>query len=625
MSKTVSRLPLERLTALDLLMTQSAAQKMTTRAVKWAHRFTGRFGNRGMSTEIAIPSGKAVCLGGLEVGIFNPTTIAVGAGQLLLGGQSTTTLTRPATYTFQDPVPFSTPAVPEPDNDAARIFDNAYDRTIPFTFGPVLGAGEWWMVYATISTTTTETDTNRKVYNQTTGVWDAATQAKVSKNLLTFGIVRGMSLSGFPAIPANSYTLAAIFVQSGEANLANAMVFDMRYSPEPSLEPNEVGGCWRVRETGSGATLLGNLWATHRGERLSFRTGIEMRIYDLCSPGATWDAAATGSTPKLAWIYLARASNGLVPRMKQRGAGGTGTSSDTEHNMYADGVLVFSPVPPTIGIGAAHNKTSGQWDLTNSASIPLPSYALSSPTAPLAYPFEGQSVAAGDAICVGMATYNGLSGGSKPTILAMNVTPDGWARGRSIWVASRGSIAANPIANATATYPVGQVVLEAARGVTAGGMNVPIDGVELAHAGLYNATSIIWSDGLTTGNGAATVSKISDRFTTAFASRAETTVPVEDGSYSGTVPSTNDDVAIVAVRFPYGVPLFVGLRQRVAGGGPAPNPAYGRGCCNLETGSETSGGKGGGKGGGNAGRPGISGSGIFTVLSPHGVGMTTGR
>lgn len=558
MSKVVSRLPLERLTALDLLTTQHAARKMTTRAAKWEHRSTGRFGNRGMSSEIAIPSGKAICLGGLEVGVFNATTIAVGAGQLMVGGQSTTTLTRPASYTFQDPVPFSMPAVPEPDNDAARIFDNAYDRTIPFTFGVTLPHGEWWIVYATIATTTTETDINRTVFNQTTGAWDTTTQAKVIKDLLTFGIVRGNALSGFPAIPASSYALAAIFVTSGESDLTKAMVFDMRYMPDPSLEPNEIGGCWRVRESGSGATLLGNFWANHRGERMSFRIGTETSAYDFCSPGASWDAGATGSTPKLAWIYLARASNGLVPRMKQRGAAGTGTSSDTAQNMYGDGVLVISPVPPTIGIGAAHNKTSGQWDLTNSASIPLPSYAPFSfgLTAALTYNFEGQSVAAGDAICVGFATYNGLSGGSKPTILAMNVAADGWARGRSVWVCSRGSIATNPIAYATATYPAGQVVLGATRGVTAGGMNVPIDGVELAHAGLYNATSIIWSDGLTTGNGAATVSRISDRFTTAFAGQADTTVPVEDGSYSGTVPSTDDDVAICAVRLPYGVPLY---------------------------------------------------------------------
>lgn len=551
---------LERIDFLDITLPQRWARRLSTRLAKWEHRYTGLFGRGGDFTDVAGYAARPTVVGGLEIAIVDGE-ILVSPGQMLLYpsifGAPGSFAPRPASYTFQDPVPGVGPARPEGDDDATVLYDNAYFKPVPFTFGAALAVAEWWVVYAQCSTATTETDTARDVFNQVTGAWDAATQAKVKKQLIGFAIARGPSSAGFPAIPGGAIPLGAIYVRAAATDLSNACVFDLRSLRHASREPNEIGGCWSVYDFVGSKAWTGHVWAHHRGEAMEARAmGTGVLITDLCSPGATWDPTASPTAPKIAWLYLARAANGLVPRLKQRGEQELTTDAETAHNFYQAGVLVLSPVRPRLGLGPSKNETAGRWDMQSSATIALPSYYNGSDSPPIAYDYSSQAAAVGDAICVGMVVYDGISGG-KPTVRAMSVTADGWARGPGVSFRSRGDFADSPLANATVDVAGPAITLGATRALV-GGYVVPIDGVQSAHAGTYSEATILWDNGGPSGTDGTPAVYVTDRFSAAYPHALADAVVVGKGTKGGTGadPSGTASAWIEGVRLPYGRSLY---------------------------------------------------------------------
>lgn len=553
---------LERLSTLDVVLPQLWARRGLTRLAKFGRRFTGLFGRGGVATESPALFGYPTTIGGLEVGLSSGA-ILVTPGQLLvdlaagINGAIGSVVTRPNTYTFQDPQPGVTPAKPEADDDEVAIYDSAYVRDITPVFGAALAAAEWWVIYTTPATSTVETEIGRLVFNQTTGGWDATSTAKVSKNLLTFGVARGTASSGLPAIPSDSFPLAALHVPSGATNLTGAtMLFDMRQLHEPSMEPNKIGGAWVIRKVSTIPCFQGSVWAHHLGEHMEFRAGIPLPIDNICSPGATWDAAASPTAPKIAWLYLARAGNGRVPRLKQQAGAALTTNATTLHNWYGQGVLVLSPVPPRLGLGTAKNETAGRWDMQSSAAIPLPSYENTLGTPALRYPFSGQTCGTGGAICVGMLVYDGVSGG-VPSVLDVDVDAQGWMRGAAIRAQSAEFEATNPIAFAVDGSASGTVVVNVTKGQV-GSFVVPVDGVEALFKGSYIDQAVAWSDGSGTSNDdAVNGSILTDRFRASIPLPSILTYSVASGVIAGVgTPAGPGSMVITGARMPYGEPLF---------------------------------------------------------------------
>lgn len=198
--------------------------------------------------------------------------------------------------------------------------------------------------------------------------------------------------------------------------------------------------------------------------------------------------------------------------------------------------------------------------MQSSAAIALPNgYADSNPPA-ITYDFSSQVAAEGDAICVGMVVYDGISGG-KPTVKTMSVSPDGWAHGSGISTRTRGDFADNPIANATLDISGTDITVGATRGLV-GVYSVPVDGIEAVHSGAYSEATILWDNGSLTGNMGTSIIYATDRFSAAFPGVVgpgfadEITVAEGDKSGAGAMPSEPDGVWLDGVRFPCGVPLY---------------------------------------------------------------------
>lgn len=569
MTRIVDRKLLERVTALDLLFVQYASRKMSTQIAKWERRYTGLFGRGGSITDLPGANFVPTVLGGLEVSVSaGGASIRVSPGQLLYYPANPLALpgfaARPATYTFQDAAPGVTPARPEGDDDTTALYDNAFFRAIPYTFGVALAVEEWWVVYALRATSTTETDTARETFDQVTGAWVAASQAKVAKQLLIFAIARGPASAGFPALPSNAIPLGAILVPIGESDLSSARVFDLRALRHASREPNQIGGVWSVFRFVGVDFFAGHVWAHQRGEVLEARALSGVAINDICSPGATWDPAASPTAPKIAWLYLARAANGAVPRYKQYGAGGVAEDATTDHKFYQAGILVLSPVRPRLGLGPSKNETAGRWDMQSSAPIPLPSYFDSNPPGGR-YNFASQAALEGDAICVGMVVYDGISGG-KPTVLEVSVTEDGWMRGPGVSARTADDVAGNPIANGYISVAGAAIALGAGPALV-GAYAAPIDGAEAVLAGVYSEARVVWSDGSISGTDGSDFQYASVRATGAVARATGDAAIFLKGTKlgSGSMPVGVGSASISAVRLPYGRPLYT-LREAVAGG-----------------------------------------------------------
>lgn len=552
---------LERISTFDLSVPQRWARRTATRLAKHQRRYTGLYG-RG---ELIAESGgapDAIVLGGLEVFCDGGgSVLGVSAGLLLYRPLTPAPVTeaRQATFTFQDPIPGSMPAAPEPDDDSTHVlYDNAFERELTWSIASPLAANEWWVVYATLApATTTESDTGRVKFNEVTGAWDPTTTAKVLKDLLTFGIARGTASSGLPAIPSDAVAIALVHVPQTATDLSQAMIFDARPLHDPALEPNTIGGSWQVKNI-SGPNFLGHVWAHHRGEHMEFRAGTPVPISYLCSPGATWDGTASPSSPKIAWLYLARAENGSVPRLKQRGDAPLATDATSAQNVYGQGVLVVSPVRPNLGLGPSQNMTAGRWDMRSSAAIPLPSHGTLLDGIPIVYNFAGQSCPAEGAICVGMLVYDGVSGG-VPNVLLTNVDANGWMRGAAIRQASAttstGVVPNSPIARSSIVGISTQNIGFLAQTQAVGSFSVPIDALELtASVEMPSGVALACDDGQFIGASASGYV----RFRSSVQLPGGATVGLDNG---GLTPSGVADPAafaagITAVRMPYGTPLY---------------------------------------------------------------------
>jgi hypothetical protein len=429
----IVRYLLERLTALDLNLMQRFQRRDLARV---AEGFAMRraLGVRGSGLGDSLDPGRirGRCLRGLEVVWASGWQVDVTAGAMLIDWTAGSNATRPGSWT-------------------GTYEDDDYPRCVGIlplgaTVSPASPPGgalpgyEYWLVYATASEATVETDTARRVFNEGTGVYDVASAAKVKQQQLTITVLRSSvdSPPNFAGVPSNGIVLALLYVPSGATNLADAVFFDCRKLPELAPGPNRIGGCWQFSHEGqlSGTynqtIFLGRAWARLGNELLGVRAySSAIQVGDLAEPGATWDATASPSTPKIAWLYLCK-PGGYVPRPVRRGAYPLGHHPTLQADgVQVDGALVLSPTPPRIGAGvnAAEAARSGlRWDLRPSANLTLPGWARGD----LAYRYQNLSVTPDDAICIGLYRYTDVDG--VPLLVgSQHVDQDGWVRGSAIF------------------------------------------------------------------------------------------------------------------------------------------------------------------------------------------------
>jgi len=433
MSSRIVRYLLERLTALDLNLMQRFQRRELSRVLSGSSVLRG-LGIRGStladSKDHAPMEGRN--LGGLEVTYSSAWTVSVSAGAMLLSWTAPSDETRPGTWSGKVEA-----------DDHARIVGvlpattTAAPSSAP---GGALAQYEYWLVYATVSEATIETDSSRRVFNEGTGVYDAAGAAKVKQAKLALTVLRGSGNSPPPysSVPAGGIVLAQLYVPVGATDLSAAVIFDCRRVPELAPGPNRVGGCWQFSTEGQIASpynetvFLGRVHARLGGELLGARAYASgLTVGKLAEPGATWDGTASTSTPKIAWLYLCKVG-GYVPRPVRRGAVPLAHDGGyTADSTLLDGALVLSPTPPRIGasVTAAEGPKSGlRWDLRPSASLTLP--GLSNGT--MDYQYSGLTVSADDAICVGFYRYSDVDSGTPVLHGSLHVDEQGWVRGSAI-------------------------------------------------------------------------------------------------------------------------------------------------------------------------------------------------
>lgn len=432
MSSRVVRYLLERVTALDLNLMGRFARRETNRAAEGLSQLRG-LGPRGSAGADNLDLGyqRGRCLLGLETTWTSGWGLRVSAGALLLSIAGDIE-TRPGTWSGR--------IERDDHNRAVGVLPQDTTATPASTPGGALAQYEYWLVYATLSEVTVETDSARKVFNEGTGVFDSASAAKVKQHQLALTVLRsaGNSPPDFTSVPAGGVVIALAYVPVGATDLSGAVIYDCRKLPELAPGPNRVGGAWQFSFEGeisspyAQTVFLGRVHARLAGELLGARAyASAIQVGDLAEPGATWDAGAAPSTPKIAWLYLTKVG-GVVPRPVRRGSSNLGhNGSYLAESVILDGGLVLSPTPPRIGasVTAAEAPKSGlRWDLRPSAALTLPGFQRGD----LPYRYQGLSVPQADAICVGFIRYTGVDSGTPKLVGSLHVDELGWMRGSSI-------------------------------------------------------------------------------------------------------------------------------------------------------------------------------------------------
>lgn len=429
----ITRYLLERLTALDLNLMQRFGRRELSRALAGSSvlRCLGIRGSTLADSRDRAPM-EGRNLGGLEVTYSAGWTVSVSAGAMLLSWTAPGDETRPGTWSGK---------VEADDHPRVVGVLPATTTAVPASSpGGALTQYEYWLVYATVSEATIESDSSRRLFNVGTGVFDAASAAKVKQAKLALTVLRGAGNSPPPygSVPAGAVVLAQLFVPVGATNLSEAVIFDCRRLPELAPGPNRVGGAWQFSTEGqivapySETVFLGRVHARLGGELLGARAYASgLTVGKLAEPGASWDGTASPSTPKIAWLYLCKVG-GYVPRPVRRGA-----SPLAHHPSYLadstllDGALVLSPTPPRIGasvIAAEGPKSGLRWDLRPSASLSLPGFSNGT----MDYQYSGLTTTADNAICVGFYRYTGVDGATPLLHGSLHVDEEGWMRGSSI-------------------------------------------------------------------------------------------------------------------------------------------------------------------------------------------------
>lgn len=428
----VNRAVLERVTALDL----NLFQRFPAREHNAALRLMSRQRRNSVSGSISASQevDRTVCLGGLEVKYTSGSTVQITAGKMMASNVgSEITETRPGTYS---------PSPVEPDTDRFEVATLAATTTVaPASPLGTASGNEWWIVYVTAAETTVESDSARVVFNETTGVFDATTAAKVKRWTLTPGVLRGSAGDTITTVagglPANSEMIAWVWVPSGATSLSNALFFDVRKLVDPNA-PNACGGRGRygydgtpdftnrlIAPTSDTETFNGHFWARIKGQALQavcpYGAGVSaLKIKD---PGATWDSGASPTAPKVAWLYLA-APAGYVPRLYAKGTSSIGNGGGTNELAVMHGALVLSSRAPRINVpSGASVKTSGLYDLRPSGTLQMPAaYTVGGIT----YAFNG--LTSDDAICLGPVIYTGYDSPNDCPVIAgpCEVSSDGW-------------------------------------------------------------------------------------------------------------------------------------------------------------------------------------------------------
>lgn len=563
----VARYLLERITALDLNLMQRFARRELSRAVTGLSvgRSLGPRGSTVSDSQDRSPQAGRN-LRGLEVtwtaGIG--WNVLVSTGATLLAWTSTEE-TRPGTWSGKletDDYSYTVGVLPASVQVAPAS-----------TPGGALAQYEYWLVYATVTEATIETNSARKVFNEGTGVYDSASAAKVKQHKLSITVLRGAGNGAppFASLPGGAIVLALLYVPAGATDLSGASIFDCRKLPELAPGPNRVGGAWKFAFEGEatspyGQTIFqGRVHARLAGELLGARVyPSALTVGDLAEPGATWPAASSVS-PKIAWLYLCK-PGGVVPRPVRRGQYPLGHHpSYLAESVVLDGALVLSPTPPRIGASttAADGPKSGlRWDLRPSASLTLPGFQRGD----LAYQYGGLTVTADNAICVGFYRYTGVDSGVPKLFGSLHVDEQGWMSGGSI--GTSGLAEANLFTMPTFTENNGVAPRTLTTDndfgpttMTVGGVTVPvpIDAVRLLVylrlnastsplRGQYNETGRSW-----TLDGASKAYLEFER---------RLVTPGRDGPYCNPIKlvvdtSTFEDVfpSLLAVRFPYGEDL----------------------------------------------------------------------
>ena len=432
MSSRIVRYLDERITALDLNLLQRFGRRELGRALTGLSVVRGlgpRGSSVGDSQDRSPMAGRN--LRGLEVtwtaGIGWNALVSAGAMLVAWTGVDET---RPGTWSGK--------LEPDDASFTAAVLPAGVQAVPASPPGGALTQYEYWIVYATVSEATIETDSARKVFNYLTGLFDSASAAKVKQHKLSIAVLRGSGNSPppFSGLPGGAIALALLYVPVGATDLSGAVIFDCRRALLPGA--NRVGGCWQFAFEGQiaspyGQTIFqGRVHAQLGGEQLGARVyPSSLTVGDLAEPGASWNGAASPSAPKIAWLYLAR-PGGYVPRPVRRGQYPLGHhGSYPAESVILDGALVLSPTPPRIGgsVTAADAAKSGlRWDLRPSTTLTLPGFQKGD----LPYQYSGLTVSADNAICVGFYRYTDVDSGTPKLVGSLHVDEQGWMRGSSI-------------------------------------------------------------------------------------------------------------------------------------------------------------------------------------------------
>ncbi|HEU4411196.1 MAG TPA: hypothetical protein VFS43_38440 [Polyangiaceae bacterium] len=406
-------------------------------------------------------------LGGLEAYFESGFQVRVTPGAMLCahpGGAGV--VPRPGTWSGRS----------DADDDALGLYELAQDALVtPSPLPASVPSPEWWAVVVTPQLAAVEVDSDRKVFNETTGAFDAASQNKVFHRRLVPSVVRGAGGGDVStvALPAGAVVVAWVYVhQAGATGLDDALFYDARRLPDPSA-PNRVGGRWAARQQ----ALRGELSATLRGEGLSLRSaradeGGDVTFPAVAEPGAAWES---GFGPFFAYLYLCRV-RGTVPRLRGTGADTDNLEAYTSYEVA--GALVLSPKPPAV---TPPEPGKGVFDLRNDQTLNLPNPAHNPATLPkvLAIKFGG-TAPPGEAICVGVIPYGSVLGGAPaifdtgpvPTIVACD--RDGWCSGVQSGLASVATTATPGAGGAFGTASVTVTVAEASAG-----KKYPVEGADV--------------------------------------------------------------------------------------------------------------------------------------------------
>lgn len=494
MTRSVDQALNERVTALDIrLRHRLTARRADLQARHEARRkpFGGMAKNGLFSTDAeSDEQATGFVFGGLEVYSATAFSVTVTKGAMLCphpGGAGHET--RPGTFSGRF----------DEDDDALGLYELAQDVVVgPASPPATIAAAEWWAVVVTPELAPVETDSARKVFNKLTGAFDAASPNKVFHRRLVASVVRGTGGGNISTvtIPAGGVVVAWLYMHAvGEASADNALCYDARRMPNPVAQ-NRVGGAWVAK----GQSIAGEFFATLMGEELSLRPAIRSGVgvvsettlaaADVAEPGASWPAG-----PAVAYLYLCRV-RGTVPRLR-------GTLSDldsiVDHTSYeVAGMLVLSPKPPA-SFPAGSVNFAETFDMRSDQTLTLPNPTHSTGAFPkkLALKFGG-TVAAGEAICVGLYPYSALSGGLPITDTGsitneVQCGRDGWVTGGALRLGIT-PIYPNPTLTANAGTQFGDPTAVFTIALSTASKKLPVDGVRFSLTVLSGNTDTNKSD-----------------------------------------------------------------------------------------------------------------------------------